>query len=95
MIDRDEKTLRRIVQYIEEVSLFISGYDYDAFHQDKKTVSACSFGVMQIGELAKELSDDIQQQNPTIPWNGMRGMRNRIAHDYDNIDSMVLGKRST
>ncbi len=25
-----------------------------------------------------------------IPWNSIRGMRNRIVHDYENIDLSVL-----
>ena len=45
---------------------------------------------MQIGELAKELSDDIQNQNPALPWKGIRGMRNRIENDYKSVDYKVL-----
>lgn len=26
----------------------------------------------------------------TIPWNSIRGMRNRIVHDYENVDLSVL-----
>ena len=25
-----------------------------------------------------------------IPWNSIRGMRNRIVHDYENVDLSVL-----
>ena len=25
-----------------------------------------------------------------IPWNSIKGMRNRIVHDYDNVDLSVL-----
>jgi len=45
---------------------------------------------MQIGELAKELSDDIHNQSPSIPWNAIKGMRNRIVHGYESVDSIVL-----
>ena len=90
MRDKDKRILQKILEYINDITLFLSGLSYDSFLNDKKTMSACAFGILQIGELSRELSDDIQSQNPDIPWGGMRGMRNRIAHDYKNIDSTVL-----
>ena len=60
------------------------------FLQDKKTVSACAFTVSQIGELTKELSEDIQNANTAIPWRSIKGMRNRIIHDYEKLDFAVL-----
>ena len=64
--------------------------DFDEFLMDKKTVSACAFSVSQIGELAKELTTDIQNATPAIPWKSIKGMRNRIVHDYESIDFTVL-----
>ena len=90
MKDKDIQILSKILTYIDDIALFSSGMGSESFMQDKKTTSACAFGIMQIGELAKELSDDIQNQNPNLPWNGIRGMRNRIAHDYKNVDYTIL-----
>jgi uncharacterized protein with HEPN domain len=42
-----------------------------------------------IGESTMKIMDryvDFTQENPNIPWRGMRGMRNRIAHGYFDID---------
>lgn len=30
------------------------------------------------------------QRNPAVPWRNMRGMRNRIAHGYFEIDLEVV-----
>jgi len=90
MKNKDNIILQKILEYIDDISQYAFGLDHDSFLQDKKSMSACAFSILQIGELAKELSDDIQSQNPTIQWKGIRGMRNRIAHDYKNIDSTVL-----
>ena len=81
MKDKDIQILSKILTYIDDIAMFSSGLSSEVFMQDKKTTSACAFWIMQIGELAKELSDGIQTQNPTLPWKGIRGMRNRIAHD--------------
>ena len=90
MKDKDIRILNKILTYIDEIESFSSGLDSEVFMQDRKTTSACAFGILQIGELAKELSDDIQNRNPAIPWKGIRGMRNRIAHDYESVDYSIL-----
>ncbi|WP_370867115.1 DUF86 domain-containing protein [Anaerotruncus sp. DFI.9.16] len=38
--------------------------------------------ILQIGELARHLSDDFQQTHHTVPWQGIRGLRNIVAHAY-------------
>ena len=57
---------------------------------DKKTITACAFSVTQIGELVKEISDETIEKYNKIPWNSIKGMRNRIVHDYENVDLSVL-----
>lgn len=42
-----------------------------------------------IGEAAARLPDDLKDANPAIPWRGMIGMRNVLAHGYFDIDPTV------
>ena len=69
---------------------YIHGLSFEQFMLDKKTISACAFTVSQIGELAKDISLSTQQEYSYIPWKSIRGMRNKIIHDYENIDFAVL-----
>ena len=42
-----------------------------------------------LGEAATKVMDshaDFAQEHPQVPWRGMRGMRNRMAHGYFDID---------
>ena len=46
-----------------------------------------------IGEAATKIMDrfpDFANQHPDVPWRSMRGMRNRIAHGYFDIDLTVV-----
>jgi uncharacterized protein with HEPN domain len=46
-----------------------------------------------IGEAATKLMDlhaDFIQQHPEVPWRGMHGMRNRVAHGYFDNDINVV-----
>ena len=90
MTDKDKIILQKIIGYIDDVSQYRKGLDADAFLQDKKTVSACAFAVSQIGELTKELTEELQTTSTAIPWRAIKGMRNRIVHDYENVDFTVL-----
>lgn len=42
--------------------------------------------VVQIGELAGLLSDEIKRQSPSIPWRVIKDTRNFYVHAYGAID---------
>jgi uncharacterized protein with HEPN domain len=90
MSGRDRIILQKIVKYIHEARSYTKGMDFDGFSQDSKTMSATAFVLGQIGELAKEISPELEAEYPKILWRGMRGMRNRIVHDYENVDLNML-----
>lgn len=90
MTNKDKTILIKIISYINDINDYIDGFNYDAFIKDKKTLYACSFSISQIGELTNELSDLIQNNNSHIPWKSIKGMRNKIVHDYENVDLAVL-----
>ena len=90
MKDKDKIILTKIAGYIDDIDHFVAELDFDSFLADKKTVSACAFVISQIGEIAGEISDDFQMSYPAIPWKSIRGMRNKIVHDYEGIDFSVL-----
>jgi uncharacterized protein with HEPN domain len=55
----------------------------DALLADKRTQQAVIMSVNIIGEAATKLMDGYAEftlAHPEVPWRGMRGMRNRIAH---------------
>jgi len=81
-----EEASRIILKYIENT-------DYESFKSDMKTQDAVMMRLVSIGELVNRLIDsdpEFISENQQIPWNMIRGMRNKIAHDYFGIDSRVL-----
>ena len=46
--------------------------------------------VVQIGELAALLSDDVKAQSPTIPWRIIKDTRNFYVHAYGSIDVLSV-----
>ncbi len=90
MTGKDRIILQKISTYINDVAQYVNGLPFELFMTDKKTVSACAFAVSQIGELAKDISISTQEEYTYIPWKSIRGMRNKIVHDYENVDFAVL-----
>lgn len=43
-----------------------------------------------VGEAANRVSPPTQQRYPEIPWPLIIGMRNRIVHEYDNVNLNIL-----
>jgi len=63
--------------------------DKDNFLEDKRTQQAVIMSLIIIGEAATKVMDgytDFSQAHPEVPWHNMRGMRNRIAHGYFDIN---------
>ena len=52
MKNKDNIILQKILEYIDDISQYAFGLDHDSFLQDKKSMSACAFSILQIGELA-------------------------------------------
>lgn len=48
------------------------------------------FRMIQLSENAKKLSDEYKLMYSNIPWSAIYGLRNRIVHDYGNVDLKVI-----
>lgn len=74
------------ISYIAEISK-------DEFLADKRTQQAVILNIVVIGEAATKLDNDypdFTHRYPDIPWKSMRGMRNRVAHGYFDIDLNIV-----
>ncbi|MBK1718241.1 hypothetical protein CKO27_11410 [Thiocystis violacea] len=64
---------------------FVDGLAKVDFLEDKRTQQAVIMSLIIIGEAATKVMDgyaEFAQAHAEVPWRGMRGMRNRIAHGY-------------
>ncbi len=72
---------------------FVAGLSKDGFLADKRTQQAVVMSLIIIGEAATKVMDgspEFAQANAHAPWRSMRGMRNRIAHGYFDINLDVV-----
>ncbi|MEG1497640.1 MAG: HepT-like ribonuclease domain-containing protein, partial [Clostridiales bacterium] len=62
----------------------------NVFYQDRDYRDAISMNILQIGELAKKLSNEYIQNNSQIPWRDIMRTRDLFAHHYGYVDSQEL-----
>ena len=85
-MSRDEATLLDIVNAARLIGDFIAGLDQDQFQSDLKTQSAVLHQLLVMGEATKRLSDDFRAVHPSVPWRLIAGMRDKLVHEYDEVD---------
>jgi uncharacterized protein with HEPN domain len=79
-----------MVLSIERVQEYIALLDFQHFKWDYKTVDAVIRNFEIIGEAAKNLPKETKDLYPTIPWEEMYRLRNRISHEYFGIDYEII-----
>lgn len=78
-----------IHQAATEARSFVEGLTIEDFLEDRRTQQAVIMSLIIIGEAATKVMDryaEFTQSHVEVPWKSMRGMRNRIAHGYFDID---------
>lgn len=75
--------IRRIEDYTRDLS-------FDDFCSDQKTIDAVIRNLEIIGEAANRLPENDRATYPSVPWEEMVGMRNKIIHEYFGVDLEIL-----
>lgn len=86
MKDKEINAIIQMIQYINKTYIYLGSYEFDDFCKDEKTQDAIIFNISQIGEATKNLSDYTIKKYNNIEWNVIKGLRNRIVHDYSGIN---------
>ena len=92
MKKEDVLIIRKMIKYCNDIDILMKRFnmDYEQYKTDISFQYACNMCIIQIGELANRLSDEVKETNKDIPWRAIRGMRNLHAHDYENVDLEIV-----
>ena len=87
--ERVPEYLQHIVAAIDRAASYVAGLDFKSFERDTLRQDAVIRTIAIIGEAARKVSvadAAFATRNADVPWDLMYGMRNRIVHDYFEID---------
>jgi uncharacterized protein with HEPN domain len=87
---RDLTYLLHILISARRVVAYLDGVTRDQFLQNGEKQDSVLHRITNIGEVSKRVSAEFKEAHPEIPWKAMAGMRDRIVHDYYEIEWEVV-----
>ena len=89
-MDRDSGHLLDILSSARMIRTYMKDVVLDEFLRDTQLQDSVIRRLEIIGEAAGRVSPQFQEEHAEIPWSEMRGMRNRMIHRYDDIDTNIV-----
>ncbi|CAK8712901.1 DUF86 domain-containing protein [Candidatus Electrothrix aarhusensis] len=86
----DSDFLHHISEAAERIIAYTETMGCEGFFEDIKTQDAVIRNIEIIGEATKNLSDEIRNNHPEIPWKNLAGMRDRLIHHYFGVNLDIV-----
>lgn len=90
MIKTDSYYVGRITENLDFIIRHMNGVSKEDLESDPVLQDSMMLRLVQISENAKCLTEMFQEEHPEIPWYDINGLRNRIVHDYGNVDLGIV-----
>lgn len=91
--DRDALTLRDLAEFVDAAADIVRR-GRDAFLAEDADGRVLRYAarrvVVNVSSAADRLSDAFRLAHPEVPWRAIRGIRNRIAHDYAGVNDEIV-----
>ncbi|MBO4830949.1 MAG: DUF86 domain-containing protein [Oscillospiraceae bacterium] len=81
--DKIRDDLAFVVDHMKDI-------DEEELSNNEILFDSMMFRLIQISENARRLSDEYKEAHPSVPWTAIYGLRNRIVHDYGNVDLDIV-----
>lgn len=82
--------LRHMLDYSREAVALAAGRTRGDLDTNRQLNLALVRLLEIVGEAASRTTDEERLKCPSIPWNQIVGLRNRLIHGYDSVDFDVL-----
>lgn len=78
------------LDYLNDILIFTNGFDEQDFLSNRQTQFAVIRAFEVIGEIMKRIPQDLLDSQPNIDWRAIKGFRDILIHQYDNIDLVIV-----
>ena len=85
-LERDAAHLWDMLDAAQQAAEFSAGIDLDQLLADARTRYAIERALEIVGEAARRVSQETMSRYPEVPWQGIVGFRNVLAHEYGDVD---------
>ena len=78
--------LQDIVTAADRIASYIEDMTDSEFKADQMRIDAVIRNLQIIGEAVKKIPSSIRERDPSIPWQEIAALRNRVTHVYFDVD---------
>ena len=89
-IKNDQFYLKKIITDLEFMIKHTAGKSAKEIENDELLLDSVMFRLIQISENSEKLTEKLKNDNSHIQWKAIKGMRNRIVHDYGFINMAIV-----
>jgi len=86
----DRYYVEKIINDLKFVIDHTTGKTKDEIEADELLLDSIMFRIIQISENYGKLTPQFKADHADVPWLAIKGMRNRIVHDYGEVDLIVV-----
>ncbi len=86
----DPSRLHHMLDAARKAVEFTSGKDRSSLDSDEQLLLSLTRLLEILGEAAKNVSPELRQKHPEIPWKDIAGTRDRLTHSYFDVDYDVV-----
>lgn len=86
MTEKDTLHIVAIVRALTDAQRFLGPLSAEEFADNDEKQNAVAMAIARAGKHVKKLSKEFRESESGVPWRGVSGMRDWIAHDYDGLD---------
>lgn len=86
----DAYYIEKILKDLRFISEHIKGVSEERLQLDEVLLDSMLFRLIQVYENSRKLTQEYKLNHSTVPWTDIAGFRNRIVHDYGNVDLSVV-----
>lgn len=92
MIQSSKVRILKIIETIDKLLTYVADHQItEAQIQNDYTVQwTITTPLYNIGEHTYQLSKDLKDAYPDIPWSQISGMRHRLVHQYDDTNWSIV-----
>lgn len=89
-IKNDKYYLEKIISDLEFIIEHTKGKTKNEIENNDLLVDSIMFRIIQIAENNSRLSEEFKKEYNEIPWVAIKGMRNKIFHDYGVVNMVII-----
>ena len=81
-----------IIKHCKRIEEKVFENNQETFLENEDVKEIICFNIFQIGELAKNFSQEFLLKYNGVPWKEIKGMRDWVGHGYETVDLETIWK---